>query len=63
MLKVTKSNLIPEHRPDNTINPVSKRIADISKAKKMMDFEPMIPLEEGIDELYHWYLEIKGEVY
>jgi len=63
MLKVTKSNLIPEHRPDNTINPVSKRIADISKAKKMMDFEPIIPLEEGIDELYHWYLEIKGEVY
>jgi UDP-glucose 4-epimerase len=63
MLKVTKSNLIPEYRPDNTINPVSKRIANISKAKEILDFEANISLEEGIKKLYNWYLEIKGKVY
>lgn len=63
MLKVTKSNLIPEHRPDNTINPVSKRIANISKAKEILGFQPTISLEKGLEELYNWYLEIKGEVY
>jgi UDP-glucose 4-epimerase len=63
MLKVTKSNLIPEHKPDNTINPVSKRIADISKADNLLGFKPTVSLEEGINELHHWYLEIKGKVY
>ena len=63
MLKVTNSKLKPEHRPDNTINPVNKRIANISKAKEMLGFQPTISLEKGLEELYKWYLEIKGEVY
>ena len=63
MLKVTNSSLFPEHRPDNTINPVSKRIADISKAKDMINFTPITSLEKGLEELYNWYLEIKGKVY
>ncbi len=63
MLKVTNSRLKPEHRPDNTINPVNKRIANISKAKEMLGFKPTISLEKGLEELYKWYLEIKGEVY
>jgi len=63
MLEVTKSDLKPEHKPDNTINPVSKRIADISKANNLLGFEPKTSLEQGIDDLYNWYLEIKGKVY
>ena len=63
MLKVTKSDLKPEHRPDNTVNPVSKRIANISKAQEMLGFQPTTSLEKGLEELYKWYLEIKGEVY
>ena len=63
MLKVTNSRLKPEHRPDNTINPVNKRIANISKAQEMLGFQPIISLEKGLKELYKWYLEIKGEVY
>ena len=63
MLEVTNSRLKPEHRPDNTINPVNKRIANISKAKEMLGFQPTISLEKGLEELYRWYLEIKGEVY
>ena len=63
MLKVSNSTLKPKHRPDNTINPVNKRIANISKAKEMLGFQPIISLERGLEELYRWYLEIKGEVY
>ena len=63
LLEANNSNLVPEHRPDNTINPVGKRIADITKAKKMLDFTPTISLEEGLRELSQWYFEIKGDVY
>ena len=57
MLVANNSELKPEHRPDNTINPVSKRIADISKAKRMLDFEASIPLEAGLKRLSKWYFE------
>lgn len=63
LLQANNSRLIPEHRPDNTINPVSKRIADISKAKKLLNFSPTISLEDGLKELSQWYFDIKGEVY
>lgn len=63
LLEANNSTLQPEHRPDNTINPVSKRIADISKAEKLLNFKPTISLEEGLKELSNWYFEIKGEVY
>jgi UDP-glucose 4-epimerase len=62
MLKVTKSNLIPEYRPDNTVNPVSKRIANINKAKKILEFTPTTYLEQGLKDLYKWYEEIKGNI-
>lgn len=63
MLISTNSTLKPEFREENKINPVSKRLADISKAKKLLKFEPKISLEEGLKLLYDWYLEVKGVVY
>lgn len=63
LLAANNSDLTPEHRPDNTINPVSKRIADISKAERLLKFKPTISLEDGLKELSKWYFEIKGEVY
>jgi hypothetical protein len=35
LLKVNNSNLSPEYRAENSVNPVSRRLADISKAKKI----------------------------
>jgi UDP-glucose 4-epimerase len=40
---------------DNTVNPVSKRLADISKAKKLLQFTPKYSLEEGLKALSAWY--------
>ena len=56
-LKVNKSALVPEHREENSINPVSRRLADISKAKKLLNFVPTVSLEKGLKELSEWYFE------
>ena len=57
LLKVNKSSLLPEFREANTVNPVSRRLADNSKAKKLLQFEPSISLEEGLHELSSWYFQ------
>jgi nucleoside-diphosphate-sugar epimerase len=30
--------------------------ADISKAKRLLNWEPTVPFEEGIDRLIHWHM-------
>jgi UDP-glucose 4-epimerase len=57
LLKVNNSNLKPEFRAENSINPVSRRLADITKAKELLRFTPTISLEQGMKELSEWYFE------
>ena len=57
LLKVNQSKLRPEFREENSVNPVSRRLADINKAKKLLNFEPTVSLEEGMKELTNWYFE------
>ena len=57
LLKVNNSTLEPEFREENSINPVSRRLADISKAKKLLNFTPTVSLEQGMKELTQWYFE------
>jgi len=63
LLKVNDSNLTPEYRDESSYNPVSRRLADISKAQKLLDFIPTVSLEEGMKELSEWYfLKTKAKV-
>ena len=55
LLKVNDSTLTPEYRAENTVNPVSRRLADNRKAKLFLDFEPSVGLDEGLHELSQWY--------
>jgi UDP-glucose 4-epimerase len=55
LLKVNDSTLTPEYRDESSYNPVSRRLADISKAQKLLDFTPTVSLEEGMKELSQWY--------
>lgn len=55
LLKVNNCNLTPEFHGANAVNPVSKRIADISKAEKMLEYKPEINLESGLIDLSKWY--------
>jgi UDP-glucose 4-epimerase len=57
LLKVNHSTLNPEFREESSVNPVSRRLADISKAKKLLNFEPTVDLEQGMKELSNWYFE------
>ncbi len=59
LLKVNKSDLKPEYREENSINPVSRRLADVSKAQNLLNFTPTISLEDGLKELSDWYFNLK----
>jgi UDP-glucose 4-epimerase len=63
LLKVNDSALEPEFREETSYNPVSKRLADISKAERLLGFRPTVSLEEGMKELTDWYFsKIKATV-
>ena len=55
LLKVNRSILRPKFEPETTINPVKRRWADISKAKKMLGYKPRISLAKGLKLLSDWY--------
>jgi UDP-glucose 4-epimerase len=57
ILKANNSKLEPKHMPENTVNPVSRRLADTSKAKKLLNYTATITLEEGLKELSEWYFK------
>jgi len=61
LLKVNKSKLKPIFKEANSINPVSRRLADISKASKLLGYKPAITLEKGLKELTDWYFEKKNK--
>lgn len=60
LLQVNQSSLEPLCMPENTVNPVSRRLADITKAKQSLGYEPTISLEEGLKQLSVWYFRKKG---
>lgn len=55
LLKVMGSNLKPEYGPERKVNPVSRRLADISKAQRMLGFKATVNLEEGLRRLVAWW--------
>jgi UDP-glucose 4-epimerase len=59
LLDVNESNLLPEFRPENSINPVSRRWADLSKIEGNLQYQPKVTLREGLRNLSLWYYEKK----
>jgi UDP-glucose 4-epimerase len=57
LLKVNNSKLKPEYRASDSVNPVPRRLAEISKAEHILNFKPTISLEKGMKELSQWYFE------
>jgi UDP-glucose 4-epimerase len=60
LLAVLGSDLKPEYGPERKVNPVSRRLADISKAERMIGFHASISLEEGLSRLVTWW-QANGE--
>ena len=57
LLKVMGSDLKPEYGPERKVNPVPRRLADVSKAQQLLGFEAQVPLEEGLRRLVNWWRE------
>jgi UDP-glucose 4-epimerase len=57
LLKILGSDLRPEYGPARKVNPVPRRLADVTKAKRLLGFEAKIPLEEGLRRLVAWWRE------
>jgi UDP-glucose 4-epimerase len=60
LLEVNKCKLKPEYREENAVNPVSKRLANIEKAKLLLNFSPTYNLVSGLTELSEWYFNKKS---
>jgi len=55
LLKVMGCELRPEYGPERKVNPVSRRLADISKAERLLGFQARVGLEEGLHRLVAWW--------
>jgi UDP-glucose 4-epimerase len=59
LLRVTGSeNLAPEFLPERAVNPVPRRLADTTKATKMLGFEAEVELDEGLRRLVQWRRDV-----
>jgi len=55
LLKVMGSDLQPEYGPERSVNPVSRRLADTSKAEQLLGFKAQVNLESGLSQLVDWW--------
>jgi UDP-glucose 4-epimerase len=63
LLKVMgREDLQPEYGPENKVNPVSRRLADVSKAERMLGFRAGLDLEQGLEDLVQWWRANKDRV-
>jgi UDP-glucose 4-epimerase len=47
--------LKPVHEPERSVNPVPRRLADISRAETLIGFTPTVSLEDGLVSLARWW--------
>jgi UDP-glucose 4-epimerase len=55
LLRVMGSNAPLEYGPERKVNAVARRLADVSKAKRMLGFQTRVSLEEGLRRLVAWW--------
>jgi len=55
LLRVMGSNAPLEYGPERKVNPVPRRLADVSKAKQLLGFQTTVSIEEGLRRLVTWW--------
>ena len=55
LLRVMGSGLAPEYGPERKVNPVKRRLADITRAESVLGFRAQVGLEEGLGRLVDWW--------
>jgi UDP-glucose 4-epimerase len=62
LLRVMGSELIPERGPERKVNSVSRRLADVSKAERMLGFRAEVGLYDGLRQLVDWWRATRSDV-
>lgn len=52
--EISQSNIEPRHASERT-GDVKHSLADISKARNLLGYDPTISVEEGLKKTYNWY--------
>jgi UDP-glucose 4-epimerase len=52
---MSRNGLSPEFAPERSVNPVPRRLASTTKAERLLDFKPRVPLDEGLSALVDWW--------
>ena len=55
LLKVMGSELKPEYSPERKVNAVSRRLADTTKAQRLLGFGAQVSLEDGLSRFVDWW--------
>jgi UDP-glucose 4-epimerase len=55
LLDVMGSDLEPEYGPARTVNAVARRLADTSRAHRLLGFDAAVGLREGLERLVAWW--------
>jgi UDP-glucose 4-epimerase len=55
LLDVMGSDLAPEYGPARTVNAVARRLADTSRAHRLLGFDAAVGLREGLERLVAWW--------
>jgi UDP-glucose 4-epimerase len=63
LLKVMGSDLQPEYGAERKVNPVSRRLADVSKAHQALGFKAQVKLEDGLSRLVDWWRANRQKVH
>jgi UDP-glucose 4-epimerase len=57
-----REDLKPEPRARRAINPIQRRFADITAARRLLGFRPVISLDEGLQDLVLWWRRTRGAI-
>lgn len=55
LMRAMGAEMEPEYGPERKVNPVPRRLADTSKAERMLGFKAEVELEEGLRRLVAWW--------
>jgi UDP-glucose 4-epimerase len=61
LCQVMGFDLSPEYAAERAINPVPRRLADITRARDLLGFEAKITLDEGLRDLVEWWMSVRAD--
>ena len=62
LLRAMDSDLHVEHGPDRAVNGVTRRLADVSAARRDLGWQATTGLEDGLRELVEWWRPLRESV-